>query len=123
VTYSAADDTPAVEGNEEAIRQIVLNLVRNAIRHTESGGSVHVATRGAVRDQETFAVAEICDTGCGIPESMIHQIFDAGFSATGETPGLGLAVCQRLMAQHGGEIRVTSHINQGSTFLLEFPAL
>ncbi|HEX3892680.1 MAG TPA: ATP-binding protein [Terracidiphilus sp.] len=123
VTFSAADDTPAVEGNEEAIRQIVLNLVRNAIRHTESGGSVHVATRGAVRDQETFAVAEICDTGCGIPESMIHQIFDAGFSATGETPGLGLAVCQRLMAQHGGEIRVTSHINQGSTFLLEFPAL
>jgi signal transduction histidine kinase len=123
VSFSAADDTPSIEGNEEAIRQIVLNLVRNAIRHTETGGSVQVATRSETRNKKTVAVLEIRDTGCGIPETILTQIFDAGFSATGETPGLGLAVCKRLMAQHGGTIRVSSRIHEGSTFQLEFPAI
>ena len=54
---------------------------------------------------------------------MIDHIFEAGFSANGDTPGLGLAVCKRLMTQHGGEIRVSSRVNEGSTFQLEFPAL
>jgi len=123
VSFSAADDTPSIEGNEEAIRQIVLNIVRNAIRHTETGGSVQVATRSETRAEKTVAVLEIRDTGCGIPKNILPQIFDAGFSATGETPGLGLAVCKRLMTQHGGTIHVTSRINEGSTFLLEFPAI
>ena len=123
VSFDAAEDTPSIEGNEEAIRQIVLNLVRNAIRHTEVGGSVQVATQSATHDQTTVAQVEVRDTGCGIPEAVVNQIFDAGFSVTGETPGLGLAVCKRLMTQHGGTIRVSSRLNQGSTFLLEFPAI
>jgi signal transduction histidine kinase len=50
-------------------------------------------------------------------------LFEAGFSADGNSPGLGLAVCKRLMEQHGGEIRVSSRINFGTTFELEFPTL
>ncbi len=123
VSFAAADDMPMIDGNEEAIRQIVLNIVRNAIRHTEAGGSVTVAARSEISDGKRVGIVEICDTGCGIPESMINQIFEAGFSATGETPGLGLAVCKRLMTQHRGAIRVSSQINQGTTFLLEFPAI
>jgi signal transduction histidine kinase len=68
-------------------------------------------------------VVEIADSGCGIPEDAIEHIFDAGFSSTGETPGLGLAVCKRLMTQHGGEIRVVSRINEGTIFQLEFPTI
>jgi signal transduction histidine kinase len=75
------------------------------------------------RQGSAFALVEIADTGCGIPEELIGHLFEAGFSATGETPGLGLAVCKRLMAQHGGEIRVFSQVNEGSTFQLEFPTL
>jgi len=123
LSFSAAEETPQVEGNKEAIRQVVLNIVCNAIRHTEAGGSVDVSIRSSAGSLRALAVVEIRDTGCGIAEGMIEQIFDAGFSATGERPGLGLAVCQRLMAQHGGAIRVSSHISEGSTFLLEFPAL
>ena len=52
---------------------------------------------------------------------MLGQLFDAGFSAEGNTPGLGLAVCKRLMQQHGGEIRVSSVLDHGTTFELEFP--
>jgi len=123
LSFFAAEDAPSVEGNEEAIRQIVLNIVCNAIRHTEAGGSVDVSTRSALRDGKDVALVEIRDTGCGIADDVIGQIFDAGFSATGETPGLGLAVCKRLMTQHDGVIRVSSRIHEGSTFLLEFPAI
>ncbi len=123
LSFDAAADTPEVAGNQEAIRQIVLNIVCNAIRHTEAGGQVAVSTSSAVREGKALAAVEICDTGCGIDESIIHQIFDAGFSATGGTPGLGLAVCKRLMTQLGGTIRVSSRIYEGSTFLLEFPAI
>ena len=54
---------------------------------------------------------------------ILDQIFEAGFSGTGDTPGLGLAVCKRLMISHGGEIRVSSQVNRGTTFQLEFPTL
>ena len=56
-------------------------------------------------------------------EDMVEHIFEAGFSATGETPGLGLAVCKRLMMQHGGEIKAMSRVNEGTVIQLEFPIL
>jgi len=123
LSFSAGADTPSVLGNEDAIHQIILNIVRNAIRHTDLGGHVEVSTRRTTRDGIDFALVEIADTGCGMPASVIEHIFDAGFSATGETPGLGLAVSRRLMTQHSGEIQVASRLNEGSTFQLEFPAL
>ncbi len=110
-------------GNEDAIRQIVLNIVGNAIRHTAVGGQVEVSTQAANRGNAKLALATIKDTGCGMPDSVKERIFDAGFSATGETPGLGLAVTKRLMTQLGGKIRVSSRVNEGTTFELEFPAL
>ncbi len=123
LSFSGEVGTPFILGNHDAIHQIVLNVVSNAIRHTTAGGSVNVSTRRVLRDGTAMALVEIKDTGCGIPESVINHIFEAGFSGTGETPGLGLAVCKRLMTQHEGKIRVSSHINAGTTFQLEFPAL
>jgi two-component system sensor histidine kinase FlrB len=112
-----------IDGNEDAIRQIVLNLICNAIRHTRAGGAVTVSTRAIARDRRRLAGVEIADTGCGIAPEMMEHLFEAGFSANGDTPGLGLAVCRRLMHQHGGEIRVASRLNVGTTFQLEFPTL
>jgi len=125
VSLTFADDGTPVEvrGNEDAIRQIVLNVVCNAIRHTAPGGSVTVFMRTLNPDGANHAAVTIRDTGCGMPESIVSRIFDAGFSATGETPGLGLAVCKRLMTQHGGDIRVSSRVNEGTSIELEFPAL
>lgn len=113
----------SVLGNEAAIRQTLLNLLCNAIRHTQPGGRVDVATRTAERDGAKLALVDVHDTGCGIPEPAMAHLFEAGFSGTGETPGLGLAVCSRLMAQHNGLIHVDSREHKGSHFQLEFPAL
>ena len=124
LSFYGCDDVLTIDGNEEGLRQIILNLVCNAIRHTPTGGNIYVTTRTlSSRPGNRHALVEITDTGCGIPASLIEHLFDAGFSANGDTPGLGLAVCKRLMAQHGGEIRVSSRVNSGSTFQLEFPTL
>lgn len=113
----------SVRGNEDGIRQILLNLICNAIRHTPAGGRVDASMRRASKGQESLAVVAVRDTGRGIAPEHLDRLFEAGFSGSGETPGLGLAVCKRLMTQHGGSIRVTSRPNEGSTFQLEFPAI
>jgi|CZKL01.1.fsa_nt_gi two-component system sensor histidine kinase FlrB len=123
LSFKEGDDALMIQGNENGLRQIILNLICNAIRHTPADGQITVSTRRVMRKKISQALVEITDTGCGISESLIDHLFEAGFSAKGDTPGLGLAVCKRLMTQHGGEIRVSSHVNSGSTFQLEFPTL
>ena len=112
-----------VLGNENLLRQIILNLTCNAIRHTPASGKIEVSTRIVSRHGNRNALVEVSDTGCGMEPDILHRIFEAGFSANGDTPGLGLAVCKRLMISHGGEIRVSSQVNHGTTFRLEFPTL
>jgi two-component system sensor histidine kinase FlrB len=112
-----------IQGDENQIRQILLNLICNAIRHTSAGGKVTVTAHGVARDGNLRALVDVRDTGCGIAEQQIERVFETGFSAQGDTPGLGLAVCKRLMTLHGGEIRVSSQVRCGTTFQLEFPTL
>ena len=123
LSFVGGDRSLMILGYENGIRQIVLNLVSNAIRHTSSGGKIEVSIRHESRGGVIRAFVAVADTGCGIPRSQIGQIFDVGFSANGDTPGLGLAVCKRIMTQLGGEIRVTSRENRGTKFELEFPTL
>ncbi len=123
LSFKAAAETLTIEGNENGLRQIVLNLICNAIRYTPAGGSIAVTVRQVKRMGEVRAVVEIADSGCGISPELLGRLFEAGFSVDGNSPGLGLAVCKRLMNQHGGEIRVRSQVNFGTTFQLEFPTL
>jgi two-component system sensor histidine kinase FlrB len=123
LSFVAAEASLTIGGNENSLRQIVLNLISNAIRHTPAGGRITISIRRVSRRRRSRALLEVADTGCGIPAQFIGQVFDAGFSAEGSTPGLGLAVCKRLVTQHGGEIRVASRVHHGSTFQLEFPIL
>ncbi len=123
ISISAADGRLSILGNEDAIRQMILNIVCNAIRHTPAGGKIRISTRALESGSACRAVVEVADSGCGIPEDLVEHIFEAGFSATGETPGLGLAVCKRLMMQHGGEVKAMSRVNEGTVIQLEFPIL
>lgn len=123
LSFAQGDGKPTIQGNENVLRQIVLNLICNAIRHTPAGGKIDVSSKKASRKGIIRAFVEIKDTGCGIPANLLERVFEAGFSANGDTPGLGLAVCKRLIIQLGGEIRVSSRVNFGSTFQLEFPTL
>ena len=107
-SFRRASDADAIQGNEDAIRQIILNLTCNAIRHTPAGGTIEVSIRRSIDATQTIvALVEIADTGCGIPDSNHRAAFRGRIQWNGDTPGLGLAVCKRLMTQHGGEIRVS----------------
>jgi two-component system, sensor histidine kinase FlrB len=120
-----------VKGNEGTLRQVLLNLFTNAIRHTPPGGRIAVSLHLRCDDEETElhgrsrgrAVLECSDSGCGIRPDQIEHIFETGFSGTGDTTGLGLAVCDRIMRQHHGRISVSNVLPSGARFLLEFPAL
>ena len=109
-----------ISANRSAFHQLLLNLCSNALRHTQSGGRVSIRCN---RPKRRSVLLEVSDTGSGIAPEALPRIFEGGFSGTGTTPGLGLAVCERLMQQHGGVIRVQSRLGHGSTFTLEFPTL
>jgi signal transduction histidine kinase len=109
-----------VMGNESALQQVVLNLISNAIRHTPSGGTVTVSICDA---EDENVIVEFSDTGCGIRADQIDHIFEPGFSGSGDTSGLGLAVCERIVKQHGGGISVASRVDQGARFALSLPRL
>ncbi len=114
-----------VMGNESALQQVVLNLIANAIRHTPAGGSVSVSlrTEQGTAKGENHVIVEFSDTGCGIRPDQIEHIFEPGFSGSGDTSGLGLAVCARIMKQHGGRICVANRIHCGARFALSLPLL
>jgi signal transduction histidine kinase len=119
-------DTPSqVLGDKTRFRQIIVNLVGNAIKFTDAG-HVAVAMRGDGADGEGRAqlVLEVRDTGPGIPSEVQRMIFrkftqvDTSHSRRHGGTGLGLAISQELAAQMGGAITVASEVGVGSTFTL-----
>src|SRR6202041_2705794 len=108
-----------IQGNENLLRQIVLNLICNAIRHTPAEGRIQVTTRAHSDQSGRRALVEVTDTGSGIAPYLLERVFETGFSANGDTPGLGLAVSKRLMTAHGGEIRVFVRFDGGGNLRLD----
>jgi signal transduction histidine kinase len=109
-----------LRADPNGLQQVLLNLVCNALRHTSPGGNITVTAK-VEKKESARAVVEFRDDGKGIkPEDLLH-IFEPGFSTTGQSPGLGLTVCRRIVEQHGGTISAQSTLNQGATFRMEFP--
>lgn len=101
----------------QMIQQVVTNLLTNAVQALPEGGSVSVRTT----EEKDRVVAEIADTGTGIPQKYQRLIFDSGFSMSKGGSGLGLAIVRRLVDQLGGIIDVESEEGRGTRFFLEFP--
>jgi signal transduction histidine kinase len=115
-------DSVEIAGDANGLQQIILNLSINAFRHTPMGGSLVISVSRKLNGRT--AVIDFSDTGKGIPASDIPKIFDAGFSGSGQGPGLGLTICQRIIQQHGGTIKVSSSaVGKGTTFSVELPVL
>jgi signal transduction histidine kinase len=107
------------------IGQVVANLVGNALKFTNRGGSVHVAVSGT---REGGAEIEVADTGVGIDPAELPRIFDRFFrgsrasEARGSGSGLGLAIVRGIVEMHGGTVDVESRLGQGSIFRVTLPA-
>ena len=123
VRSTCAPDVPQmVIADPVAIRQVLTNLVANAVKFTEVGSvSVSVSAREIGTDAVTLVVA-VSDTGIGIARDAIERIFDAFAQASDDTPtrfggtGLGLTITRRLLALYGSTVQVQSTPGEGSTF-------
>jgi signal transduction histidine kinase len=114
-------DGVTVAADRHRLEQVLLNLALNAFRCMPGGGVLRISGR-AVRSAEKLTVhIEVADTGPGIAPEHLERVFKAGFTTRPAGLGLGLAVCQTIMEQHGGRISVASRPGQGARFLLEFP--
>jgi signal transduction histidine kinase len=116
-------DTPIMLYSDSGkVRQVLINLLGNAIKFTESGGHIKVSS---IHDVNGVSI-EIQDTGCGITVDQQQQIFEVfhqvNSSGTLKGTGLGLALVQSLMKLLGGSVSLKSKYGKGSTFTLHFPA-
>ena len=112
-----APDLPLVECDDEQIKQVLLNLVMNAAQAMHAGGRVVIS---AERDDRGF-VLSVADEGPGIPEEVRARIFDPFFTTREAGTGLGLAVVQQIVSQHGGRIDVESNGPRGARFVIRIP--
>ena len=112
----------AVRGDPGRLRQVLMNLVGNAIKFTEKGEVVLRASRRRRRTARRRSVFEVADTGIGIPPEQQARLFDAFTQADASTTrrfggsGLGLAISKQLVQLMGGQIGLTSVMGQGTTF-------
>jgi len=113
-----------VDGDAGRLQQILTNLLSNALRYTDAGGRVTVRTFGDGGD----AVLEVEDTGIGIAAADLDHVFERFWrgeksrSRSTGGAGIGLAVVKGLTLAHGGDVRVTSALGEGSTFRIVLPA-
>ena len=110
---------PKVMGSTNQLRQVLLNLIRNAREAMPQGGILSLET--LMKDARV--IIHIKDTGIGVPEEVRDKIFETFFTTKHEVKGvgLGLSVCYGIIKDHGGEIRVESEEGRGSTFSIILP--
>jgi len=123
LSFEAQDGARCVDADATALRQILANLVENAVRHTSRGG-ITVRAEAPAKGGVTVSVR---DTGTGIPVEHLGRIFerfyrvDAGRGRGEGGTGLGLAIVRHLVEAHGGFVRAESVVGQGTTITVHFP--
>jgi signal transduction histidine kinase len=114
-------DVPPILGDPDQLRQVLINLILNAIQATAEGGRVCVMTEPAEVDGSEFAVVRVRDTGPGIPPELHDDIFNPFFTTKAKGTGLGLAVSHQIVKEHGGFISVESSPGEGAEFAVYLP--
>lgn len=116
-----SENSVIVYGDEVLLRELLLNLIKNAITYTNEGGSVSLSI---VRSDEG-AVISVADTGIGIPEKDIPHIFERFYqvdkSRSTQGSGLGLSICKWIVESHKGKIEIESTYGKGSKFSVVLP--
>jgi len=123
LTCDCPPDGLAVEGDAGQLGRVLVNLLSNAVKFTPGGGRITVTAAAA----EGSAVITVADTGIGIPARDQQQLFTRFFRASNAVQqsipgtGLGLAIVRTIVTNHGGQITLTSHEGQGTTFTIRIP--
>jgi len=118
----------AIKGNKEALKQVFLNIILNAIHSMPNGGALNISSSMVsmsdmqdLKKNHNYVRVEIQDTGCGIEKKLLSKLFDPFFTNKTQGTGLGLALAQRIIEQHNGSIGVSSKLGEGATFWIILP--
>jgi signal transduction histidine kinase len=117
VQVETAQGIPPVPHDANRVRQVLINLMKNAAEAMPGGGEIRVATDFA----DGYAELRVTDTGGGIPPDVAGRIFEPFCTTKESGTGLGLAVCQRIVEDHKGEIAYASSPGKGTTFTVRLP--
>ncbi|MFD2673410.1 ATP-binding protein [Marinicrinis sediminis] len=118
VKYESEVELPEVIADKELLKQVCINISKNGIEAMDHEGVLNI--RESIDHEQCKIMIEIHDTGPGIPSFMIDKIFDPFFTTKESGTGLGLSVCQRIIHDLGGNIRVSSK-GFGTTFTISLP--
>lgn len=110
--------TGEVKWDKNQMQQVFINLISNAIRAVSEGGQIGISTEEL--DDDTLKIG-IWDTGEGIKKQNLPKIFNLYFTTKSDGTGIGLAVVQRIVYEHGGSIDVTSTLGKGTRFVITMP--
>ena len=112
-------DLCPVLGDADRLQQVAMNVLLNAMQAMEEGGELVVSL--ANRDNGQTVELRISDTGAGIDPALLSQVFYPYFTTKQGGTGIGLAISQKIIADHGGSIEMESELGQGATVIVQLP--
>ncbi|MBN2048224.1 MAG: GAF domain-containing sensor histidine kinase [Anaerolineaceae bacterium] len=123
ITSQFAGNLPEIEADRDKIRQVILNLMSNAVKYNQVNGKIHIDVQTQTGEQ---IIIQIQDTGIGLSEDDTTHLFERFYRSkmamkTAYGTGLGLSICKQIIEGHGGSIVVKSEVNVGSTFIVTLP--
>jgi len=121
--FSCCHPDICIPADPHRLQQVFFNLALNAFRVMARGGALFVRISWSEEAPDRFLVVEFQDQGPGIASGDLERIFQVGFTTNAGSPGLGLAVCKKVVEQHHGSIRVESQAGEGARFLVSLPLL
>ena len=123
-TVELPDDLPPISGDERKTKQVLLNLITNAVKFTPAGGSITIAARW---DSAEGVAITVADTGIGIPQEDLERVMkpfeqvDSSFTRQHQGTGLGLPLVKAIMEMHGGRLELKSELGVGTQVTVVFP--
>ncbi len=117
VKQKLAPQLPATPIDAAQIKQVLVNLIKNAMQAMTQGGTLTLQTNAGADG----VWVSVTDTGGGIPQEQINRIFEPFYTTKKKGSGLGLMIVQRIVGEHGGRIELESHVGQGTSFRFWLP--
>ncbi|MRH43562.1 PAS domain S-box protein [Aquibacillus halophilus] len=119
ISLSTDEEDATVNANKTQLKQVFINIVKNAIEATPNYGDIKIIIK---QEQQEVSVL-VSDTGCGIPEDKLQKLGQSFFTTKDKGTGLGLMITHKIVKSHNGVISVSSEVDKGTTFCVTLPSV
>jgi signal transduction histidine kinase len=111
---------PTIQCDGNQLKQVFINILKNAIEAMPHGGNIFIETMQA---ENHSLLINITDEGCGIPQDRISRLGEPFYSLKEKGTGLGLMMCYKIIEEHNGKLHITSELNKGTTVNIRLPII